>query len=404
MVQVPMQCFTLRSSVLRSSFAGPTIPVTGGRKAYESMAGALGVGGGRGRTTGVAQHSKVLDETGWLGPSEEFLDEQGKTAWKEDSSSSSSNPQPQKEKAPSASSGTAVASGQKELQPGSPTGSTSSYRTAFSSSSAGSSAAGSRSSSPAGRSSSPAGRSAGTAAVATVVPLDSRTAAGADDTQQAVSTAVAAATAAAAARGGAAAGQDSSSSSRGSSAVVRQQRRLSAEGTPTPFGGTDSTIMAGSTAPGSSSSRTGRGVAWGASTGLNRLDSKSAPLPDRLCIPYSPTPPAAYASPYTASQQQPPASPWSDCSVGSSSSSVSGSTAAGGTGQQVVRTSKVSKVMRVLHRISRRSHSPEPRAEDADAPPAEVVEHNRKVRVCELDTLRCTEASSLAAQQLLNAA
>lgn len=52
--------------------------VAGGKWLYENITGALGVGGGGPRhKRSKDKYSKVLDETGWLGPSEEYLEEMG---------------------------------------------------------------------------------------------------------------------------------------------------------------------------------------------------------------------------------------------------------------------------------------------------------------------------------------
>eukprot|EP00878_Enallax_costatus_P000530 GHUV01000625.1.p1 GENE.GHUV01000625.1~~GHUV01000625.1.p1 ORF type:complete len:924 (+),score=332.66 GHUV01000625.1:261-3032(+) len=55
-----------------------TAGTTGGRWLYENITGALGLtGGGRKHKSSKDRYSKVLDETGWLGPSEEYLEELG---------------------------------------------------------------------------------------------------------------------------------------------------------------------------------------------------------------------------------------------------------------------------------------------------------------------------------------
>jgi hypothetical protein len=56
-----------------------TAASTGGKWLYENITGALGVGGGGPRHKGKDKYSRVLDETGWLGPSEEYLEEMGLT-------------------------------------------------------------------------------------------------------------------------------------------------------------------------------------------------------------------------------------------------------------------------------------------------------------------------------------
>jgi hypothetical protein len=56
-----------------------TAAATGGRMIYKNLAGALGVGSAR-KGPGSKEndhYNDVLDETGWLGPSEEYWEEQG---------------------------------------------------------------------------------------------------------------------------------------------------------------------------------------------------------------------------------------------------------------------------------------------------------------------------------------
>ncbi|KAF6259938.1 hypothetical protein COO60DRAFT_1700585 [Scenedesmus sp. NREL 46B-D3] len=55
-----------------------TAAATGGRMIYQNLAGALGVGSaGKGGSKNDGRYDEVLDETGWLGPSEEYWEEQG---------------------------------------------------------------------------------------------------------------------------------------------------------------------------------------------------------------------------------------------------------------------------------------------------------------------------------------
>lgn len=223
--------------------------------------------------------SQVLDESGWLGPSEEYLDEKGKTAWKEDTD----NPQPHQQQqqqlqkgqtdaitskytagapagpdaAVTQGPGLPSASGGQPMGPSS-VSSSSSYVSAFSGSSGVSSNTGSRSSSPGRLAVTPVGQIGGSSASRAVaapgalvagggvvgpVPVTS-TAAGGPGSPMAA--AVAAATAAtAAAKGG-------------------QQRG--------PFGAASSSTT-------SSSSSRDSSVHWPVGpSALNRHDSKSAPL------------------------------------------------------------------------------------------------------------------------------
>jgi hypothetical protein len=55
-----------------------TAAATGGRMIYQNLAGALGVGSARkGSGKENDRYNDVLDETGWLGPSEEYWEERG---------------------------------------------------------------------------------------------------------------------------------------------------------------------------------------------------------------------------------------------------------------------------------------------------------------------------------------
>jgi hypothetical protein len=162
---------------------------------------------------------------------------------------------------------------------------------------------------------------------------------------------------------------------RGVEGTVVKQRRLSDEGSSafssstggTGFGGTGGATFS------STSGSTGR-TAVGASQ-LSRLDSKSTPLPDRLQVYRPDVPPVSPSSASSSYAVHAPSSPRSDISSSTVDSGTDGTASTGGT---AVHTSKRVRITKVLHRISRRSE--EPRVEDADAPPSEVVEHNKQAQ------------------------